>query len=465
MPAMELRFLGAAEMVTGSCHMLTINNKKYLLDCGMFQEGVTITRKNYRPFPFEPQQISVVILSHAHIDHSGLIPKLWKEGFRGKVYCTRATKDLCRIMLEDSADVQEREAIYDNKRLKREGKPLRIPLYTKDDARKCMELFRGADYDTPVAVSRGLNVTFRDAGHILGSSIVEIFAEEKKVSRKIVFSGDLGQPNSPIVNDPTFVKNADYVIMESTYGSRVHEDVKNRNKILLDLINSNYQKSGRLLIPVFAVEKAQEMIFRLREFSQKGLLPPMEIFLDSPLARKATEVFARHPECYDQEMKALVDRGETPFEFSRLKYVASLEDSKKLNAYKKPCIIMAGSGMCNGGRIKHHLRNHLGEENSTVLFVGYQSRGTLGRRIREGEKKVKIYGEWHEVRVSVKAIGGFSSHADQPFLVSWARNFKNTPNIYLVHGEPRESTALAAEISAFNRNVQVAKMGQTVRIK
>ncbi len=461
---MEIKFLGAAGIVTGSCHMLTVNGRKYLLDCGMFQGTKETTKLNFVPFDFDARKIEAVILSHAHIDHSGLIPKLCREGFRGAVHCTKATKDLCSIMLEDSADIQERETVYDNKRLEREGMPLRKPLYTKKDAKDCMKLLRAYDYNREITAGPGIKVVFRDAGHIIGSAIVEVFAEEEGVRKKIVFSGDLGKPDSPIVKDPSFIDDADFVIMESTYGSRVHEEVKQRRQMLLDIVSETFKKGGKLMIPAFAVERTQEIISTLNEFAEKGLMPKQSVFLDSPLAVKATRVFLNHPECYDREFAAMLDSGDNPFTFPSLKYIINVNESKKLNTYKEPCIIIAGSGMCNGGRIKHHLINHMGEPNSNILFVGYQGAGTLGRRIREGAKRVRIYGDWYTVNAGVKAIGGFSSHADRNTLIAWARNFKTKPTIFIVHGEPRESGYLASEISKFNRDVHIARMKQTVRL-
>jgi metallo-beta-lactamase family protein len=462
---MELKFLGAAGIVTGSCHLLTVNGRQYLLDCGMFQGTKDITKRNYLPFAFDPRKIQAVLLSHAHIDHSGLIPKLCKEGFRGKVYCTRATKDLCRIMLEDSADIHEREAVYDNRRLKREGLPLRQPLYEKKDAKNCMKLFKAVDYSTEVQVSHDIRVVYRDAGHILGAAILEIFATEDGNEKKIVFSGDLGQPGLPIIKDPEMIDKADYVIMESTYGSRIHESVTERRKLLLEIIKKNYEKGGVLMIPSFAVERAQELIYRLNEFSEKNMMPKMKVFVDSPLATKATEIFLRHPECYDEEIKGLISKGDNPFEFPELKYIKKVNDSKRLNELKGPFMIIAGSGMCNGGRIKHHLMNHLDEKNSTLLFIGYQARGTLGRRIRDGEKKVKIYGRWYGVNLEIDSIGGFSAHGDKYMLADWARNFKGKPEIYIVHGEVNESEALAIEIKKFNGNVHIARLHQTVNLE
>lgn len=461
---MEIKFLGAAEIVTGSCHLLTVNGSQYLLDCGMFQGQRETTKMNFEPFAFNPAKIKALILSHAHIDHSGLIPKLCREGFKGIIYCTKATKDLCRIMLEDSADIQERETVYDNRRLAREGKPLRTPLYTKKDAKGCMPLFKAVEYDKIIKVSPEIKVVFRDAGHILGSAIVEVFATEGKKTKKIVFSGDLGQPGLPIIKNPRLIKEADFVLLESTYGGRIHEPVAERREQLLKIIKENHQKNGRLMIPSFAIERAQEIIYRLNEFSEKGKMPRMPVFVDSPLAVKATEVFTRHTECYDEEIKNLLAKGDDPFEFPGLKYVTSVNDSKKINLIKDPCIIIAGSGMCTGGRIKHHLKNRLKEKNSTLLFVGYQAKGTLGRKLRDGAKKAKIYGKIYDVNVNVDAIGGFSAHADKIMLAGWAKHFKDTPAIYLVHGEPRESKELEKEIKNFNSNVHIAKMHQTVKI-
>ncbi len=461
---MEIEFLGAAGIVTGSCHKITVNGISCLLDCGMYQGGRETTKKNYLPFAFDPKKINAVILSHAHIDHSGLIPKLYRDGFRGIIYCTKATKDLCRIMLEDSADIHEREAVYDNRRLEREGLPLRQPLYEKKDARGCMTLFKSVNYDDITKVSPGVKVILRDAGHILGSAIVEISATENKTTKKIVFSGDLGKLNTPIIKDPTFIKEADYVLMESTYGGRIHEQVKERKNILLSIIKKNYESGGRLMIPSFAIERTQEIIYTLNDFTEKGMLPKESVYVDSPLATKATEVFTRHPECYDKETRDLIARNDNPFDFPRLRYTQSVRESKKLNTINEPCIIIAGSGMCTGGRMKHHLKNHLDEKNSTLLFVGYQGRGTLGRKIRDGAKKVKIYGKWYDVKVNIESIGGFSAHADHNMLAKWARKFKNQPKIFLVHGEPYEAKLLADEIRKFNKNVSVARMRQIVKI-
>jgi len=461
---MEIEFNGAAGIVTGSCHLLTVNNKKYLLDCGLFQGIKETTKRNYLPFPFDPKKIEAVILSHAHIDHSGLIPKLYKNGFRGIIYCTKATKDLCRIMLEDSANIHEREAVYDNKRLAREGKPLRQPLYEKKDAINCMDLFRTVNYDSVFEVSNDIKLVFRDAGHILGSAIVEVFAKENNETKKIVFSGDLGQPGLPIIKDPEMIKEADIVIMESTYGGRIHESVAERREMLLKIIKENHEKGGVLMIPSFAIERAQELIYRLNEFSENNLMPKTKVFVDSPLAIKATEIFLKHPECYDEEIENLLAKDDNPFEFPELKYVTNVNDSKKLNEMKGPFIVIAGSGMCNGGRIKHHLKNHLDEEKSTLLFIGYQAIGTLGRSLRDGTKKVKIYGRWYPVNVNIDTIGGFSAHADKPALVKWAKNFKGTPQIIIVHGEPKESEELASEIRKFNKNIRIPKMRDVYKL-
>lgn len=461
---MKITFNGAAGIVTGSCHLLTINDNQYLLDCGMFQGTKDITKLNFLPFAFDPSKIKAVILSHAHIDHSGLLPKLCKEGFKGKVYCTKATKDLCEIMLEDSAYIQERETEYDNRKLKSKGLPLRQPLYGKKDVVECMKIFKDVAYNERTQISPDISFTLRDAGHILGSAIVEVFAKEDVKEKKIVFSGDLGQPNLPIIKDPTFIEEADYVLVESTYGGREHESIAKRRKMLLDIIKRNFEKKGRLMIPSFAVERAQELIYRLNEFSEKGLMPKMKVFVDSPLTTKATEVFMRHHECYDEEIMELIKKDDNPFEFPMLQYIKDVRDSKKLNTIKEPCIIIAGSGMCNGGRIKHHLANHLKEKNSTVLFIGYQAYGTLGRIIRDGAKKAKIYGQWYDIKAEIKAIGGFSAHADKHFLLRWLNKFKGKPKVLIIHGESRESDALAEALVKFNDNYHIPYMHETVKL-
>ncbi len=439
---MKLKFYGAAGFVTGSCYVLSFNGKKVMIDCGMYQGPKEVTKLNYEPFQFNPKEIDVLILTHAHIDHSGLIPKLCKEGFNGKIYCTSATKDLCRIMLSDSAHIQEMEAYHDNKRLSRDHKPLRTPLYLKKDVLKCMTQFRGFPYNELLRVFDGLEVVYRDAGHIIGSSMVEVFVKEKGVTKKIVFSGDLGQVDAVIIDDPTYIKSADYVLVESTYGGRIHEGRSQRQGMLKSLIQEVNKTGGKLIIPSFAIERTQEIIYELNELAESGQIPNVPIFVDSPLAIKATRVFRNHTENYDQEAVDLLAKGDDPFEFKMLKYTEKAEESKKLNLLKGAAVIISASGMCTGGRIKHHLKNHMSKPNSIIFFVGYQARGTLGRRIRQGAKQVKIYGESIKVKAKIVSCGGFSAHADQPQLLKWLNSFETKPKVFMVHGEPEEAKAL-----------------------
>ncbi|MBT3303959.1 MBL fold metallo-hydrolase [Candidatus Woesearchaeota archaeon] len=438
---MKLKFFGAAGIVTGSCHMLKFNNKKILVDCGMFQGRKQTSMLNYEPFKFDPKEIDAVFLTHAHIDHSGLIPKLYKHGYRNKIYCTAATKDLCRIMLEDSAGIQEFENKWDNKRLKKQGKPLRQPLYSVADAKKCMKLFKGIQYNELIKVFDDLEVVFRDAGHIMGSAIVEAFVLEDK-PKKIIFSGDLGQWNAPIIDDPTCLKTADFVVCESTYGGRTHEPMKKRDQILIDLIKTTYKNGGKLLIPSFAIERTQELIYTLNRIAEKNLIPKIPIFVDSPLAIKATKIFQQHTENYDDEAVNLLAEGDNPFEFPNLTYTLKTEESKALNEMAEPAVIIASSGMCTGGRIKHHLKNHMGKPNTTIFFIGFQAQGTLGRRIRDGTKFVKIYGKSYKINAKIVDVEGFSSHADQPQLMKWLNCFQTKPKLFIVHGEPDEQAAL-----------------------
>lgn len=457
---MKLKFYGAAQIVTGSCHMLSFNDKKILVDCGMFQGTKQISKMSYDDFKFNPKQVDAVLLTHAHIDHSGLIPKLYKFGFRGKVYCTHATKDLCRIMLEDSASLQEFETKWDNKRLEKEGKPLRKPLYTVKEALKCMSLFKSFDYNELIKVYPELDIVFRDAGHIIGSSIIEVFVNENGKTKKIVFSGDLGQNNSPIIKDPTHLKTADYVLCESTYGGTVHEKPKEKIDLLLKAINDAYKNESKLIIPSFAIEKTQELIYRLNDLAGKKLLPKIPIFIDSPLAIKATKIFEKHTENYDDEAVSRLAKGDNPFNFPTLRFLLKTEESKTLNSYEGSCVIIAGSGMCTGGRIKHHLKNHIGNKKTILLFVGYQAEGTLGRRIKDGNKVVKIYGESYAVNAEIRTIESFSSHADQPQLLNWLNSFETKPLVFFVHGEPEQLEALKKAYGSGH----IAKMGEEINI-
>jgi metallo-beta-lactamase family protein len=460
---MKITFCGAAKIVTGSCYLLESGNKKILVDCGMFQGPKEITRRNYLPFMFDPKKISHVLLTHAHIDHSGLIPKLYRKGFRGKVICTSPTKDLCQIMLEDSAYINEKDTEDENRRRKREGREPREPLFTMGDAKKSIKLFSPTPYGRKVKVAKGITARFRDAGHIIGSSIIEVFVEEKGKTIKLVFSGDLGQWNAPIVRDPTFIKDADYVFIESTYGDTSRESFRGKEKALYTAITKTYRKGGKLMIPSFAVERTQELLYFIHLLIKKGKFPKEKVFLDSPLAIKATDIFRKHGAFYDEETKRSFA---TPFTFARLENLVSTRDSIKLNSYNEPCIIIAGSGMCTGGRIRHHLKHHLWSPENTLLFVGYQAEGTLGRRILDGAEFVHMMGTRIAVKADIGHIEGFSAHADAEELLTWADGFEQKPKkMFVVHGEVGASIALFKRLKSRGHNPYIPKIGETIILR
>jgi len=461
---MKIQFCGASRIVTGSCYHLTINDKEYLVDCGMFQGKKETTRLNYEPFLFDPKKITALFLTHAHIDHSGLIPKLYKGGFRGKIYATKPTIDLCRIMLLDSAHIQEMDTEHENRRRLRLGLPTRKPLYTQLEATQCMKLFSTIRYDSLKKIDDNVTVRYRDAGHILGSSIIQLFANDKGTEKKIVFSGDLGQWNVPIVRNPTYINEADYLFIESTYGDRLHEDVKEREDELLDAINSVVEKEGKLLIPSFAIERTQELLYSFKKLIlQKRFPKGIKIFLDSPLAIKATEIFKKHKEVYDQET---LYKFKNPFEFPQLKYTLSTEESIKLNDCKKPCIIIAGSGMMNAGRIRHHLKHGLWDERNTVLIVGYQAEGTLGRIILDGVKNVKMMGMEIRVGAEIRKINSFSAHADYEDILEWLSGFEKSPKrVFIVHGEEKSAKSLKKKIAKVGlKNSYIPHIGDVIEI-
>ncbi len=451
---MKLTFCGATRIVTGSCHLLEAWDAKVLVDCGMFQGSKDITRLNYEPFPFDPKEISHVFLTHAHIDHSGLLPKLYKHGFRGKIICTHATKDLCAIMLEDAAHMQELETRKENQRRELDDLPPRTPLYSLSDAQAVMRFFYTVNYNERYRALKNIEVRFRDAGHILGSAIVEMWAINGGGQKKIVFSGDLGQWDNPIVRDPELIDEADYVVIESTYGDRLHENIEEREALLLQYAKEAHRNGGKLLVPSFAVERTQEILYSIKKL-EKTKFPKERIYLDSPLAIKATKVFSTHRECYDKEAAKNPD----PFNPKNLILTQSVKDSKKINNYDMPCMVIAGSGMCTGGRIRHHLYNNAKDPRTTILFVGYQAQGTPGRKILSGDKMIKMMGKEVEINASIRKIDGFSAHADQNGLVKWATGFQKRPKkIFIVHGEPKASEALKEKLEAKGLSCKVPKM-------
>ena len=434
---MKLMFLGADHEVTGSCHYIEACGKSILLDCGMEQGRDTYENQE---IPVAAGRIDYVFLSHAHIDHSGLLPLLHKNGFQGQIYATEATTDLCRIMLLDSAHIQEFEAQWRNRKNKRAGKAPFEPLYTTEDAMAVMELFVPCDYMKEVEVCEGVNIRFTDVGHLLGSSSIEIWLTENGVSKKIVFSGDIGNINQPIIHDPRYTTEADYVIMESTYGDRYHTAPPDYVAELAGQIQQTFDRGGNLVIPSFAVGRTQEMLYFIREIKERRLVhghDGFKVYVDSPLAIEATRVFAEnYLDCYDTAAMALVQKGINPLTFQGLEVAVTPDDSMAINFDKSPKVIISASGMCEAGRIRHHLKHNLWRPECTILFVGYQAIGTLGRNIIEGEKEVRLFGETITVNAHIEELAGVSGHADKKGLLNWVNHFEKKPErVFVVHGE------------------------------
>jgi metallo-beta-lactamase family protein len=442
---LRIQFLGAAQCTSGSCFLLAFSGRQVLVDCGLFQGPEELKQRNYRDFPFSPAEIDAVILTHAHIDHSGLLPKLTRLGFRGPIYATAVTADLCSIMLADSAHIQEMEVERKNRKLKRRGQPLLTPIYTVADAEKTMQQFRRMAYDEEMEILPSLRVRFRDAGHILGGAIVEIWVEEEGETTKFVFSGDLGNTGQPIVRDPTAITEADVLVIESTYGTRLHEDREQRLELLAEIVNRTRERGGNLLIPAFALGRTQDILYGLRVLQDRGAIPPLSIYIDSPLASKATEVFRRHAQVFDYETRTMIEEKRSPFEGPGVHFTETAEESKRLNEVSGGIVIIAASGMADAGRIKHHLRHNLWRKEAAVLLVGYQAEGTLGRRLQDGAEEVRIHGEPVKVAAEIETISGFSAHADQAGLLSWLRRFSRIGQVFVVHGE-RESSEGFAEL-------------------
>jgi metallo-beta-lactamase family protein len=442
---MNIQFAGAARQVTGSCYYLEGRSCRFLVDCGLHQERDHLDR-NWDPFPFDPGRLDAVFLTHVHLDHSGLLPRLVKEGFRGPVYATDASGELLPIVLEDSAHIQVEDAEFKQKRHKRQGRRgphPEIPLYTVEDAAAVRPLVRTVAYEKPVPVRDGVTVVFHDAGHILGSAMIEIVAGEGGTERRIIFSGDIGQWGKPIVCDPTVFSQADEIVMESTYGDRDHEDIALIPDLLSAVIVKTVRAGGNILIPTFAVERAQDLLYYLSRLSAEKRIPRIMAFLDSPMAVDVTEVFEKNRKDMEPELRAEFEAGRQPFRFPGLELVRTPEESKAINAIRGSCLIMAGSGMCNGGRIKHHLTLNISRPECAVVFVGYQARGTLGREILEGRSPVRIHGDLYPVRAGVSQIEGFSAHADRKSLLRWLSHFQKPPrHLFLVHGEPEVSEGL-----------------------
>ena len=438
---MKIEFCGASTGVTGSCHLLTSGAHKILLDCGQFQGGKAQEAMNYEPFPFDASEIECVVLSHAHIDHCGRLPLLMKRGFRGKIYCTDATADLLDVMLKDSGYIHEKDAEWQNRKAERAGRKKVEPLYTYEDSVRTLDLVQPVLYNQLINLNDDMRIVFNDAGHILGSAIIELWVKEGDGESKIVFSGDLGMTDRPILRDPTYIKKADYVIMETTYGDRVHPANSTSIEQLLDIVLKTVKRGGTVVIPSFAVGRTQELIFEFNKFYDEHSeyrkdLDKVMVYVDSPMATTATEVFRKNAQAFDDETREYILKGDNPLDFKNLRFTRSTAESQALNMNKEPKVIISASGMCEAGRIRHHLKHNLWDSRNSVIFVGYQAEGTLGRALINGTKEITLFGEEIQVNAEIYNLEGFSGHADRDALFAWAAAFRQKPKqIFLVHGE------------------------------
>jgi metallo-beta-lactamase family protein len=466
---MELTFHGAVRTVTGSQHLIEVNGRSILLDCGLYQGSRQDTYFRNQNLPFKASEIDYLVLSHAHIDHSGNIPNLVKSGFRGDIICTYATRDLCTIMLRDSAKIQQYDIEYLNRKRSKNKQPLLEPIYSVADAIASLKQFIGIGYERTYTLFPGVTLTFYDAGHILGSAIValDIEDESSKGQRRLVFSGDLGRPHRPILRDPTFLDEADILLIESTYGNRIHDTVEEASDKLERIINTAYKRGGKVIVPAFAVGRTQELVYRLHQLIESRDIPPnLPIYVDSPLAIDATSVYRLHPEAYDEETAdfLLSAKNNDPFGFDMMRYTRSTQESKELNFLREPAVIISASGMAEAGRILHHLKNNVEDPRNTILIVGWQAPNTLGRRIVEKQPTVKIFGESYKLAAEVATINGLSAHADRNELLEWTGRLKKRPlATFIVHGEEDASFALADALQTQQgfTNVNVPTLGQT----
>jgi metallo-beta-lactamase family protein len=449
---MRITFYGAAQEVTGSMHLLEANGKRILLECGLFQGPRAETYDRNLHFPFEATTIDAVILSHAHIDHSGNLPNLVKQGFKGNIWCTAATRNLSTYMLMDSGHIQEQDVEYVNRKRMRAGEPPVEPIYTQADAQAALVQFISVGFERPVLVADGVELTFYGAGHILGAAHVALEINEHATGKKrrLVFSGDIGRERSSILRDPQPVGDADLVIMESTYGDRLHGDIVEARRDLRNVVKSTARRSGKVIIPAFAVGRTQEIVYALNQLDADGDIPQVPVFVDSPLAVNATDVFRMHPEAWNDEVREFLveDKRKSPFDYPQVEYVREARRSKQLNGMPGPAIIISASGMAESGRILHHLKNNIEYPQNTILLVSFMAQETLGRKLKDGMKRVRIYGDEYDVRAEVVSIEGYSAHADQRELLHWASRFDRTrlQGIYLVHGEPGPMTTFAEKL-------------------
>ena len=459
---------GAAREVTGSCHLVEVAGRRILLDCGMFQGGRERHERNREPFPFDPGEIDVVVLSHAHIDHCGRLPLLAKRGFRGPILATPPTVGLTRIMLADSGRIQEEDARSQIERLQKKHRDWRWvePLYTEADAVAVMGQFRGVAFDTLHDVGAGITLRLVKAGHILGAAIVELQLGRDAGSRRLVFSGDLGVDGARLLDPPAHVVSPDWLIMESTYGDRSRPDDGDMSAGLREAIQRTVGRGGQIVIPAFAVGRTQAVLARINDLVEAGELPGLRVFVDSPMAAAATRVFTQHTDAYATEARRLLEAGDQPFEFPGLSFTSSVEESKAINEFDGPCVIISASGMLTGGRVKHHVKRIIGDDRNMLLFVGYQARGTLGRMIQSGVTPVRIHGAWYPVRAEIAALEGFSAHADRDGLIAWFRGLGDSPqHAFLVHGDEEAAFALCRELTAScGADVRVPEPGEAFEL-
>lgn len=459
---MQISFHGAAQEVTGSMHLIEVNGQRILLECGLYQGRRADTYQRNHNFPFDPANIDALVLSHAHIDHSGNIPNLVKQGFAGNIWCTAATRNLCTYMLMDSGYIQEQDVRYLNKKKRRKGEPPVEPIYTRQDAQNSLAQFISVGLHRPVPVADGVEATFFDAGHILGAAFVQLDIHERETDRRwrVIFSGDLGRDETSILHAPEQIAEADIVLMESTYGDRLHEPYGDAQRRLRDVVGDTARRGGKVIIPAFSVGRTQELVYALNKLDASGDLPRhMPVYVDSPLAVNATDVFRMHPEEWNDEVRAFLseDNRRSPFDYPNVEYVRSVRRSKQLNFEKGPAVIISASGMAESGRILHHLKNNIQNPANTILTVSFMAAHTLGRRIKDGQSTVRIFGEEYDVRAHVESIEGYSAHADQAGLLRWADSFDDSrlQHIFLVHGEPDPMHVLAEKLSE-SRSAQVS---------